>query len=73
MTGGKLNLHSEQLSGFVTYSHHAINVDEDGGRFGRADDVEQVPRASTAGVSVVPDHSHNARILFYSALPLADE
>lgn len=58
MTGEKFHLQSVQLAGFVPYSHHTINVDEDGGRIERADDVERVPPASTAGVSVVPDHSH---------------
>ena len=32
MTGGKLHLQSVQLAGFVPYSHHTINVDEDVGR-----------------------------------------
>lgn len=41
---------------FVPYSHHTINVDEDGEK--RADDVEQVPPASAAGLSVVLDCSH---------------
>lgn len=58
MSGGKCHLQSVQLAGFVPYSHHTINMDEDGGRIERADDVEQVPLASTAEASVVPDRSH---------------
>lgn len=42
---------------FVPFSHHTIKVDEVG-RIEKADDVEQVPVASTAGLSVVSDRSH---------------
>lgn len=47
-----------QLAGFAPYSHHTINVDEDGGRIESADDVERVPQASTARASVEPDRPH---------------
>lgn len=46
MKAGEYHLQSVQLVGFALYSHHTINVEEedgmgwDGGRTGRADDVE---------------------------------
>lgn len=58
MIGGKFHLQSVQLTGFVLYSHNTINVDEGVGRIERAEDVERVPPASTAGVSVAPDRSY---------------
>lgn len=51
-------MQSVQLTGFVLYSHNTINVDEGVGRIERAEDVERVPPASTAGVSVAPDRSY---------------
>lgn len=53
MIGWKFHLQSVQLVGFVPYSHHTINVEENGGRLERADDVESVPLASTAELSIV--------------------
>lgn len=61
MTGGKFHLQSVQLAGFVPHSHHTINVDEDGGRIERADDVERVPLA--------PDSNSIGRIALTNGLP----